>query len=203
MTIVLFFVLRISGVIGDLTGSTAKKAIRKIREGNGKGTERVPSDHSRGAVTDRMTPSGRVVAATPPTIGALPPTEKIPTIPMPTGEATTVLYAPAEETTLLSQTPAAETTLLPQVQAAEMEMPAGETAVLPQPPVQELPQEQETVAPVAVSVPQEVQWESAEMPVPTQEDLGATTVLAEAPQPAFWIEYDITYIHTQEYITEG
>lgn len=56
ISVVLFFVLKIPAVIGNLTGSTARKAISEIREG--KSVPRKSSsniDRSRTQITDKMT----------------------------------------------------------------------------------------------------------------------------------------------------
>ncbi len=210
LTIILFFALKIPGVLGDLSGSTAKKAIRKIREENGAVGERKPADHSRGAITDRMTPSGRIVAAAPPTIGALPATAKINTKELQTEHGTTVLQPATEETTVLQgalaqqigaeQTAPAsnETTVLYQPQQPGTE--TGETTVLQQGPENDVG---ETTVLAQPPQPENDGGDTTVLIQPPQPEgnVGETTVLPQPQLPVFEIEYEITYIHTQEYIT--
>ncbi len=63
-TIILFFALHIPRVIGDLTGSTARKAIKNIREQNIQTGDKVfrssKVNIDRGKVTDKISPSGRL-----------------------------------------------------------------------------------------------------------------------------------------------
>ena len=150
LTIILFFVLKIPAVLGDLSGATARKAIRRIREENGTENGRTSVNHSRGRITDRMTPSGRVIPAAPPTFGALPVTSKIRTQELQTAGGTTILQPVSEETTVLPET---------------------------------------------------LEWQTAaEQAAPAAEE---TTLLPQYIQPVFAIEFEITYIHTKECITEG
>jgi hypothetical protein len=110
----LFFLLKIPQVIGDLSGRTARKAIANIREQNeqtGDKTHKVSVvNRSRGRVTDKITRSGRLEAQMPPMSTGVETAELeqgIPTSAYESGsEETTVLnYAPqsgSEETTVLS-----------------------------------------------------------------------------------------------------
>ncbi len=65
ITIILFFVFNIPKVIGDLSGSTAKKAIENIRTKNEttgiKTFRSSPTNKARGKLTDRMTASGKLI----------------------------------------------------------------------------------------------------------------------------------------------
>ena len=94
--VALFFLLDIKKVVGDLSGATARKAIRNIREQNENA-----ADNDYSAATDRITGSGRIERKAPGQAGA-PPTEKF---------ATTELAISAQETTVLSPA-AGETTIL-------------------------------------------------------------------------------------------
>ena len=134
LAVVLFFLLKIPNVIGDLTGANARKAIADIRNQNeSSGTKTYkPSavNRERGKVTDKMTPSGRLLRYPSGGMGGGHNTAKIGTAKLSREamEATTVLDAAPEtdvlsagETTVLEQ-PACETTVLSQ--------PAAETTVL-------------------------------------------------------------------------
>ena len=58
VTLILFFVLKIPGVIGDLSGRTARKAIADIRNHNmSANTDNIGS----GKLTDKITASGRLM----------------------------------------------------------------------------------------------------------------------------------------------
>lgn len=157
VTVLMFFVLKIPKVIGDLTGSNARKAIANIRsqnEGSGdKAYQTSRANRERGKLTDKISPSGRVINAPSYFSPGAMATAKISTqqlTPSDTAETETTLLtqpAAADETMVLSQTAADETTVLAQTAANE------------------------------------------------------TTVLNAAPyQTTFVIEYEITYIHTDEVI---
>lgn len=64
-----FFVFRIPTIIGDLSGSNARKAIEEIRtqnESTGRKTYKSsPVNRERGRVTDKISPSGRLVKTAP------------------------------------------------------------------------------------------------------------------------------------------
>lgn len=109
VSVVLFFKLRIIAVIGDLSGSTAKKAIETMRERNqASGVKAHKPSHvnqARGKVTDKMSASGRVKEMSAKLI-INTGTSKIHTAEL-IGNETTVL-ADSQETTVLAQ----ETTVL-------------------------------------------------------------------------------------------
>lgn len=155
VTVLLFFLLKIPEVIGDLSGRTARKAIENIRSQNEDSGEKLHKtshiNKERGKITDKISPSGNLIRQHTHRLGAMP-TEKIaPNAPVvPAAEETTVLNN-VDETTLLSN--GNETTVLNGV---------GETVVL------------DTVMSVVTS----------------------STVTSEC----FSVEYDITYIHTDEVI---
>ncbi|MBQ9975822.1 MAG: hypothetical protein IJP16_04865 [Clostridia bacterium] len=83
VSIVLFFVLRIPSVIGDLTGLTAKKGIENIRNKNESTGEKVYKsstvNRERGRITDKISPSGRIDRAYTDSIGGAMSTEKLST----------------------------------------------------------------------------------------------------------------------------
>ena len=65
IAILLFFVLRIPKVVGDLTGYSAKKAIEKLRtqsaEDDKNGNKSDSSKRNRETLTDKITPSGHLI----------------------------------------------------------------------------------------------------------------------------------------------
>lgn len=119
-SILLFILLRIPKVIGDLTGRTARKAIENIRnqnESSGDKTYRSSLvNQERGKLTDKISPSGRLIRNPTDLLGGAMATEKIgtqqlvsdETTVLDSGNETTVLTGELEnsgnETTLLSQT---------------------------------------------------------------------------------------------------
>ena len=143
-SVLLFIFLKIPNVIGDLTGSNARKAIENIRSQNEHMGNKVYKssavNRARGKLTDKITPSGRLQNSKD-GAGAMR-TEKISTINLAEDEKNQ-----AEETTVLNSS---ETTVLSENYSA------SETTVLGQ---------------------------------------------SEFGSPVFEIEYEITYIHTDEAIT--
>lgn len=132
LSVVLFFVLDMVKVIGDLTGHTAKREIENIRSQNQKTGNKAykPSvvNSKRGKLTDRISPSGRILENRATAIRGSVGTEKI---------ASQKLYSGYEETTLLEngQEENSETTLLSQdngytSEASVMGSEANETSLL-------------------------------------------------------------------------
>ena len=102
--IAIFFLLDIRSVIGDVTGATARKAIRDIRAQNeasgNKAYKPSPVNAARGKLTAKISPSGRLE----PQMAGSPGTEKLSTMELTAAaEATTVLTETAAETTVLQQ----------------------------------------------------------------------------------------------------
>ena len=168
---ILFFVYNIPSVIGDLTGATARKAIENIRnqnESSGDKTYKSSAvNRERGKITDKISPSGRLLKAPSDQLTGAMATAKISTQELPPADETDVLGS--NETTVLGGN---ETTVLGGNETTVLggnNAPApggGETTVL-----------------------------SADNTV------GETSVLTADPAPAvFQIEYEITYIHTDEVI---
>ena len=148
VTVLRFFTLKVPRLVSDLSGATARKAIRDIRAKNERSGDKTymasAVNLQRGKLTDRITPSGRIIPATPDAFG--------------TGIITTKISTQ---------------------ELAQQELPlTEETAVL---------FEQETASPVSPEPAGETEVLSYE---------AETTLLA----PAFAIEYEITYIHTDERI---
>ena len=100
--IAIFFLLDIRSVIGDVTGATARKAIRDIRAQNeasgNKAYKPSPVNAARGKLTAKISPSGRLEPQMA-GMGGSPGTEKLSTMEL----ATTVLTETAAETTVLQQ----------------------------------------------------------------------------------------------------
>ena len=65
LAVAVFFLMRIPAVIGDMTGTTARKEIEEIRRKNeepiGKGRNLSVSNRNRGIITDRISASGRLL----------------------------------------------------------------------------------------------------------------------------------------------
>lgn len=114
--IALFFLFDVPKLIGDISGSTARKAIEAIRQQNentgDKAYKPSPVNIARGKVTDKISPSGNLQQRSGGlSIGAQ--TEKFATTELAASaaEATTILRS-ADETTLLDGTESGVTTIL-------------------------------------------------------------------------------------------
>lgn len=160
ISILVFFVLKIPTVIGDLTGANARKAIENIRshnESTGEKTYRTSQvNRERGRLTDKITPSGRLERQRTGSLHGAMGTEKIGTQQLNIVEA-------GNETTVLSGDPMGsnETTVL-----SEELSGGGETTLL-----------------------------TADIGNGNTADLTAHSEAVE-----FTVEYEITYIHTDEVI---
>lgn len=157
VSIILFFVLKIPKVIGDLSGATAKKAIENIRsqnENSGEKTYRSSIvNRERGKLTDKISASGRIQKYITAQTSAMH-TEKITTGYT---EETAVLPEHSQETTILDTS-------------------INETEVLSS-------------------------FTNETMGLNTVSQMNETTLLQpEEEKFNFFIEYEITYIHTNEYI---
>mgnify|MGYP003370016669 CR=1 FL=1 len=95
VSVILFFVLHVPQIIGDLSGSTARKAIQNIREKNEAGGDKAYKtsvvNQRRGKLTDRISPSGRIDTRTRAPLAAGVVTAKIATQQMPSADETTLL----------------------------------------------------------------------------------------------------------------
>lgn len=121
-SILLFILLKIPKVIGDLTGRTARKAIENIRnqnESSGDKTYRSSLvNQERGKLTDKISPSGRLMRNPTDLLGGAMATEKIGTQQL-VSEETAVLDSGNETTVLTSELSGAnETTVLNQTDAS-------------------------------------------------------------------------------------
>ncbi len=112
VSIVVFFLLKIPGVIGDLTGITARKAIENIRNQNESSGDKESMtslvNRERGRLTDKISASGRLIRYATHSLRGDIGTAKIGTQRLNnqgTSEATTVLSGElggSSETTVLS-----------------------------------------------------------------------------------------------------
>ena len=114
VSVLLFFLLNIPHVLGDLTGRNARKAIENIRNQNESSGEKIYKtshvNRERGKITDKISPSGSLIKnPSGHFVGAMA-TEKIGTQELPQADETTVLEA--NETAVLGSTDVGETTLL-------------------------------------------------------------------------------------------
>lgn len=155
-SILIFILMKIPRIISDLSGATAKKAIKEIREQNertgDKSYQVSQVNRNRGKLTDKISPSGNIIQQSQAQMGYGLQTTKIATqqLSVENANETTVL---ANETTVLT-TSASETTVLT----------PNETTVLSE---------------FGINEPD------------------------SSTQSVFAIEYEITYIHTQEIIGMG
>lgn len=110
VSIILFFALKIPKVIGDLSGSTARKAIEDIRQQNadsGNKTYRSSAvNRERGKLTDKISQSGNLILNNSASIGGAMETEKIGTqrLEENTAGETMLLDDGPGETEVLSET---------------------------------------------------------------------------------------------------
>ena len=123
VAVALFFLLGVPRLVGDITGSTARKAIENIRQQNEQSGDKAykpsPVNAARGKITDKISPSGRLQHRTG-DFGGSPGTQKISTAKlMPQVSETAVLheeaYRTANETMVLQEGTygtASETTVL-------------------------------------------------------------------------------------------
>ena len=153
VSVLIFILLKIPKVISDLTGATARRAIKNIREQNeasGDKAYKVSAfNEARGKLTDKISPSGNVIQQQQAQMRGID-TTKISTQELYVDEA-------ANQTSVLDQHDG--TTVL----ANES---VGETSVLAAP----------------------------------EQTYGETSVLSPAVETEFCVEFEITYIHTNEVI---
>ena len=170
LSVILFFVLKIPRVIGDLTGSTAKKAIENIRNQNESSGDKVHKtsyvNKQRGRITDKMTDSGKLIPTASVNEGGAMATAKISTTVLATqareSYEASLLESNTEETTILDSSSGNETTVLSQ-------NTGNETTVL-----------------------------SQDFYNPNTAD--ETSILSQNEANVFVIEYELTFIHTDEVI---
>lgn len=115
ISIVLFFVLDVRKLVGDISGATARKAIEDIRRQNEQSGDKAykPShvNMARGRLTDKISPSGRILQAGSHLNGS-PGTQKFNTVELTAAAGETVVLTTelegANETTVLYQAPEQE-----------------------------------------------------------------------------------------------
>lgn len=101
ISVALFFIFDIPKTFGEISGSTAKKAIENIRRQNEQtGTKEYrpsPVNAERGKITDKISPSGKLLQKETP-VGFSVGTEKLNTADLSQGEGvTTVLIAESND----------------------------------------------------------------------------------------------------------
>ena len=176
VSILLFILLKIPKVISDLSGATARKAIKNIRKQNeasgDKGYQVSAFNQQRGKLTDKISPSGNVIQQHQSQMAGIN-TTKIATQELPQQESANQTTVLSNETSVLDNVGAGETSVLSQ------EMPAGETSVLSEP----ASAGETTVLSKTV-------------------DLDDTSLLTEQGfDSVFVVEYEITYVHSNEAIS--
>lgn len=186
VTVLLFFLFKIPSVIGDLSGATARKAIKEIREQNEKTGDKgySPSAYNvqRGKVTDKISGSGRINRNASSGFGGIN-TSKISTQSL-------IEQAQASETTVLENMQGDSTTVLnPQSnETTVLNQQSNETTVLS-------PQSSETT----VLSPQDTSVETVQLSQCQVSDKPDNSP-AVTQDTLFAIEYDITFINTNEFI---
>ena len=151
VSLIIFIVYKIPKVISDLSGATARKAIKNIREQNessGEKTYKVSAvNEARGKLTDKISPSGKIIPKDQSPMRYGVDTTKIRTQHLPAdnyADQTTVLSGSDDtylqdsspnETTVLSNETYDQTSLLQdaiynETSLLPVDMPAGETTVL-------------------------------------------------------------------------
>ena len=160
VSVLVFFLLNIPNVIGDLTGSNARKAIEDIRNSNERTGEKTyrtsPVNRERGKLTDKISASGRLIKSPSRSLHGAMSTEKISTQQLKSDNEIT-------ETVLLSNdfSESSETTVL----SADFS-DSYETSVLG-----------------------------------SEDYINGTSVLnSQSFSNEFIVEYEITYVHTNEII---
>lgn len=160
VTLLMFILLKIPKVVGDLSGATAKKAIKDIRRQNEESGEKKYKgsafNEARGKLTDKISSSGEVEQRYGTHMHAIG-TSKIGTQNLGRYED---MQIEENQTTLLYEEsyPAPETTVLGNFGNATLDLDAAESS-------------------------------------------GKTTILGNS-DVVFSVEYEITYIHTDEIISE-
>ena len=168
VSILLFIILKIPRVIGDLTGATARKAIENIRNQNESSGDKIYKssavNRERGKLTDKISASGNISHHETNPLGGAMATTKIATQGLSENaefnETTVLGTETGNETTVLDN----ETTVLDNGTTV-LSSPANETTVLS-----------------------------------PQDDQTAILNDSQIRSKIFEIEYEITFIHTNEVI---
>lgn len=174
ISVILFFVLKIPSVIGDLSGATARKAIEDIRNQNESTGEKIYKSSTvnkqRGKLTDKISPSGNLVKNPSGGIWGAMSTEKISTQKLSEDAANETTVLGSNETTVLGGN---ETTILG----------GNETTVLGGNETTVLNSGGTTLL--------------DSMPAMNETSLLSPDMM---PSGIFEIEYEVTFIHTTEVI---
>lgn len=106
VSVLLFFVLKIPYVLGDLTGRNAKRAIENIRNRNESSGDKLYKsskvNRERGKITDKISPSGNLIKKPSGNLGGgAMATEKISVQEFPPEANETTVLDVANETTVL------------------------------------------------------------------------------------------------------
>lgn len=205
-SILIFIFLKIPSVVGDLSGATARKAIKEIREGNELSGNKIHKastvNKARGKLTDKISSSGNLIRSDNTTAGFAMGTQKISTAQL-SAEAmeaeanvqTTILERDTNVTdfgtTILSKNPqfGSETTVL------GSDSVSAETSVLNQ-----------NVSPVSGNTVSSYDGAfSKNIEATVSLSNGETAELskkhaAQSVSHVFELLYDITIINTQEII---
>lgn len=204
IAIILFFALKIPKVVGDLTGINAKKAIENIRNQNAESADRVDDPalgHSRRiAITDKITPSGNLIRRNASGDDEGIRTTKISTQKLLEESQNSYNMAGGNETTILGQSAMNETMVLSGMSGSgnettilsDIPQGAGETTIL-----NEVPQAANETT-ILSEMPQAVS--QTEMLTPEMNPAYVQQEAAYAQQSVFEIEFEITFIHTNEII---
>lgn len=169
ISVILFIVLKIPSVIGDLSGATARKAIEDIRNQNENTGEKTYKssqvNRERGKLTDKISQSGSLIKNPSGAIWGAMATEKISTQKLADDAANETTVLGGNETTVLGG--GNETTVLGGNETTILNDGLGETTLLDSMVIQ-----------------------------------NETSVLSQGMMPTgiFEIEYEITFIHTDEVI---
>lgn len=178
ISVILFFVLKIPSVIGDLTGTTRRKAIEDMRNQNEETGEKTyrssPVNIQRGKLTDKISESGSLIKHPSGSIWGAMATEKISTQKLAQDEVNETTVLGSNETTVLGS--GNETTVLG----------SNETTVLGG-------FNETTVLNAGMNETSVLD----SMPGMSETTLLSPSMMATG---IFEIEYEITYIHTEEII---
>ena len=184
ISVILFFVLKIPSVIGDLSGATARKAIENIRNQNESQGENVYKSNAvnkeRSKLTDKISPSGSLLKNPTGSIWGAMGTEKISTQKLSEEATNETTVLGSNETTVLGSN---ETTVLGAGNETTVLSVENETTILASNETTVLNSGETT--------------QLGNMPA-----MNETSVLTPdmIPSGIFEIEYEITFIHTSEVI---
>ena len=176
VSVILFFVLEIPKVIGDLSGSNARKGIENIRRQNEATGDKSYKSSSvnlkRGRVTDKISNSGRIQK---PTTGAF-------STGVGTSKIGTARTAPKS-----APAPVVNTAMLPQTEATMVLNDSDATMVLSGAPSAASEMQTTLLAPAPVEAAPDNTMLTGEL---------KPQVMPAASPAVFEVEIEITYVHT-------